>query len=94
LARVHDELRARFRYGWDGDVVITLWIHDELVCCCRPEIAEQVGEIMVHHAKEPAEFYHLRYRSGPTSRSVRLGLANRKQQNLSPKPTWTRSTPD
>ena len=29
---VHDELCARFRYGWDGDVVIVLWIHDELVC--------------------------------------------------------------
>jgi DNA polymerase-1 len=57
LVRVHDELRARFRYGWDGDVVIALWVHDELVCCCRPEIAEQVGEIMVRHAKEPGEFY-------------------------------------
>ena len=32
LANVHDELYARFRYGWDGDVVIVLWIHDELVC--------------------------------------------------------------
>jgi hypothetical protein len=57
LVRVYDELHSRFCYGWDGDVVIVLWIHDELVCCCRPEIAEQVGEIMVRHAKEPAEFY-------------------------------------
>jgi Toprim domain/CHC2 zinc finger len=48
---------ARFRYGWDGDVVIVLWIHDELVCACRPEIAAQVGEILVRHAKEPGEFY-------------------------------------
>jgi RecA-family ATPase len=60
LVLVHDELRARFRYGWDGDVVICLWVHDELVCCCRPEIAEQVGEIMVRHAKEPAEYYSFR----------------------------------
>src|SRR5262245_11281233 len=57
LVRVHDELCTRFRYGWAGDVVITLWIHDEIACCCRPEIAEQVGEIMVRHAKEPGEFY-------------------------------------
>jgi DNA polymerase-1 len=57
LAQVYDELQGRFRYGWDGDVVIGLWIHDELVCCCRPEIAGQVGEIMVRYAKEPAEYY-------------------------------------
>jgi DNA polymerase I-like protein with 3'-5' exonuclease and polymerase domains len=57
LVRTYDELCSRFRYGWDGDAVIALWIHDELVCCCRPEIAEQVGEIMVRQAKEPGEHY-------------------------------------
>jgi DNA polymerase I-like protein with 3'-5' exonuclease and polymerase domains len=57
LVNVHDELHTRFRYGWDGDVVLVLWVHDELVTCCRPEIAEQVGEIMVRHAVEPAAHY-------------------------------------
>jgi DNA polymerase I len=57
VVRVYDELCARFRYGWDGDAVIVLWVHDEIVVCCRPEIAEQVGEILVRNAKEPAEFY-------------------------------------
>jgi hypothetical protein len=57
LVRIYDELCARFNYGWGGDVVIVLWVHDELVCCCRPEIAEQVGEIMAHHAREAGEFY-------------------------------------
>jgi DNA polymerase I len=57
LVRVYDELCARFRYGWDGDAVIALWVHDELVVYCRPEIADQVGEILVRNAKEPAEFY-------------------------------------
>jgi DNA polymerase I-like protein with 3'-5' exonuclease and polymerase domains len=60
LVKVYDELCARFRYGWDGDVVISAWVHDELCCCARPEIAEQVGEIMVRHAKEPGEFYGLK----------------------------------
>ena len=51
--------------------MIVLWIHDELVCCCRPEIAEQVGEILVRHAKEPGEFYGFKvpldaeYKVGP-----------------------------
>jgi DNA polymerase I-like protein with 3'-5' exonuclease and polymerase domains len=60
LANVHDELHARFHYGWNGDVVIVGWIHDELVTCCRPEIADQVGAIMVRWAKEAGEHYGLR----------------------------------
>jgi DNA polymerase-1 len=60
LVRTYDELCAKFHYGWDGDVVICLWVHDEIVCCCRPEIAAQVGAIMVRNAKEPAEFYRFK----------------------------------
>jgi DNA polymerase I-like protein with 3'-5' exonuclease and polymerase domains len=60
LVNVYDELHERFRYGWDGEVVIPLWTHDEIACCCRPEIADQVGEIMVRHAKEAGEHYGLR----------------------------------
>jgi DNA polymerase I-like protein with 3'-5' exonuclease and polymerase domains len=60
LVRTYDELRARFQYGWNGDVVLVLWVHDELVACCRPEIAEQVGAIMVANAKEAGEHYGFR----------------------------------
>jgi RecA-family ATPase/DNA polymerase I-like protein with 3'-5' exonuclease and polymerase domains len=60
LVNVYDELCARFRYGWDSDVVVTLWIHDEIAAVCRPEIAEQVGEILVRHAKEAGEHYRLK----------------------------------
>jgi DNA polymerase I-like protein with 3'-5' exonuclease and polymerase domains len=57
LVRTYDELCAKFRYGWEGDVVITLWVHDEICCCCKPEIADEVGKILVKHAREPGEFY-------------------------------------
>jgi DNA polymerase I-like protein with 3'-5' exonuclease and polymerase domains len=60
LVAVYDELHARFHYGWDGDVVIVAWTHDEIACCCRPEIAEQVGEIMVRHAKAAGEHFAFR----------------------------------
>ena len=60
LIRVYDELCARFHYGWDGDAVIVAWVHDEIAICCKHEIAEQVGELMVRHAKEPGEFYGLK----------------------------------
>ena len=79
LVRTYDELCTRFRYGWDGDVVIVLWVHDELVCCCRPEIAEQVGEIMVRHAKEPANSTASRCRSTPSTRSAAAGPESRSK---------------
>jgi DNA polymerase I-like protein with 3'-5' exonuclease and polymerase domains len=60
LADTYDELRATFRYGWDGDVVVVLWIHDEIVCCCRAEIADQVGEILVRNAKQAGAPYQFR----------------------------------
>jgi DNA polymerase I-like protein with 3'-5' exonuclease and polymerase domains len=60
LVRTYEDLRSRFRYGWDGDVVLVLWVHDELVACCRPEIADEVGAIMVANAKEAGEHYAFR----------------------------------
>ena len=62
LAAVYAELCARFRYGSEDkdDVWIALWIHDEIVAVCRPEIAEQVGEILVRHARKAGEPYGFR----------------------------------
>jgi hypothetical protein len=57
LADVHDELRCQFKYGWQGNVVLVGWIHDELVACCRPEIADQVGAVMKRYATEAGEHY-------------------------------------
>jgi hypothetical protein len=60
LVIVRDALGRQFRYGWDGDVVLAGWVHDELVAFCRPDIAAQVGAIMVCYAKEAGEFYQLK----------------------------------
>ena len=60
LVDAYTELCARFRYGPDGDAYFTLWIHDELVVCCRPAIAEQVGELLVRHAIEAGKHYGFR----------------------------------
>jgi DNA polymerase I-like protein with 3'-5' exonuclease and polymerase domains len=60
LVEVYAELCARFRYGPDGDAYLALWIHDELVVCCRPELAEQVGELLVRHARKAGEHYGFR----------------------------------
>jgi hypothetical protein len=60
LIDVHDELCERFRYGTDGEVYLALWVHDELVAICSPEIAETVGEIMIRHARAAGAPYEFR----------------------------------
>ena len=35
-------------------------MHDELVVCCRPTIAEQVGKLLVRHACKAGEPYGFR----------------------------------
>jgi DNA polymerase I-like protein with 3'-5' exonuclease and polymerase domains len=60
LVDTYAELCARFRYGPNGDVYLALWIHDELVACCRSAIAEQVGEILTRYARKAGEPYGFR----------------------------------
>jgi DNA polymerase I-like protein with 3'-5' exonuclease and polymerase domains len=60
LLEAHAELCARFRYGPGGDAYLALWVHDELVVCCRPELAAQVGELLVRHARNAGEPYGFR----------------------------------
>ena len=60
LCDVHAELCARFRYGPDGDAYLALWVHDELVVCCRPAIAGEIGELLVRHARKAGEHYGFR----------------------------------
>jgi DNA polymerase I-like protein with 3'-5' exonuclease and polymerase domains len=60
LVQVRNELGQRFAYGWNGDVVLVGWVHDELIACCRPEVANEVGEIMKRCAKEAGEYYKFR----------------------------------
>jgi DNA polymerase I-like protein with 3'-5' exonuclease and polymerase domains len=60
LIDVHAKLYSQFRYGPDGDAYLALWVHDELVICCRPAIAEQVGEILIRHARKAGEHYGFR----------------------------------
>jgi DNA polymerase I-like protein with 3'-5' exonuclease and polymerase domains len=60
LIDVYAELCERFHYGPDGDAHLVLWIHDELVVCCRPTIANLVGELLVRHARKAGEPYGFR----------------------------------
>jgi DNA polymerase I-like protein with 3'-5' exonuclease and polymerase domains len=55
LCNVHDELRARWRYG--DDCYIAAWTHDEIAVCCRPHLAALVGEVLTRHAKTAGEAF-------------------------------------
>jgi DNA polymerase I-like protein with 3'-5' exonuclease and polymerase domains len=70
LIDVHAELYSRFRYGPDGDAYLALWVHDELVICCRPAIAEQVGEILIRHARKAGKHYGFRV---PLDAELKIG---------------------
>jgi DNA polymerase I-like protein with 3'-5' exonuclease and polymerase domains len=89
LVRVFDELQQKFKYGWDGDVVIALWVHDEIACCCRPEIADAVGEIMARHAKEPGEFYKFKV---PLEADYKIGKSWAGNPVVDPTPSGTEPT--
>lgn len=55
-----DEMSAKWKHGWDGDFVFCLWVHDEWLVACRPEIATEVGEILVKHARAVGPIYKYR----------------------------------
>jgi DNA polymerase I-like protein with 3'-5' exonuclease and polymerase domains len=60
LCDAFDDLSSRYKHGWDGDFVFILWVHDEIQVACREEIAEEVGEALVRHARAAGEPYGFR----------------------------------
>lgn len=53
ICDAHDALIAKgYKWGWDGDFVFILWVHDELQVACKETIAEEVGQTLVQCAKE------------------------------------------
>lgn len=55
-----DECCSKYKWGWDGDFVFSLWVHDELQAYCRKEIADDIGAIIAKHAKAAGEPYGFR----------------------------------
>jgi DNA polymerase I-like protein with 3'-5' exonuclease and polymerase domains len=57
----YDDLRSKFKIGWtNGEVVPILWIHDEYQIACREGLEEEVGSILVKHARKAGEEYGFR----------------------------------
>lgn len=53
IITAYDALRAKgYKWGWDGDFVFILWVHDELQVACKESIAEEVGKTLVECAKQ------------------------------------------
>src|ERR1043165_1003143 len=52
ICDAYDELERRgYRWGWDGDFVFMLWVHDEIQVAARKGIEEEVGQVLVQCAK-------------------------------------------
>lgn len=54
------ELEQKFKLGWDGEVVPMLWVHDEYQVACREGLEQEVGAILVKHARSAGEPYEFR----------------------------------
>lgn len=57
LADFYEQACQRWAWGYDGDFVIVVFCHDELQVACRPEIAEEIGKLLVATAKTAGELY-------------------------------------
>jgi DNA polymerase-1 len=62
LADAFDELSSKYRYGWDGDFVFVLFIHDEVQLCVRQGLEKEIGDIVVRCAQEAGAPYGFRLR--------------------------------
>jgi hypothetical protein len=62
LADAFEELCSKYRYGWDGDFVFVLFIHDEVQLCVRQGLEEEIGNIIVKAAQEAGGPYGFRLR--------------------------------
>jgi hypothetical protein len=60
VADAFEECSRRYRYGWDGDFVFVLFIHDEIQLCVRAGLEEEIGNIIVKAAQEAGEPYGFR----------------------------------
>lgn len=75
LSAVYDDLCSKYRWGWDGDFVMCLWIHDEVQLCVREGLEKEIGDIIVKHARAAGEAYGFR---GPLDSSFAVGTTWRE----------------
>jgi DNA polymerase-1 len=60
VADAFEECCRRYRYGWAGDFVFVLFIHDEIQLCVREGLEEEIGDIIVKAAQAAGEPYGFR----------------------------------
>jgi DNA polymerase I-like protein with 3'-5' exonuclease and polymerase domains len=60
VADAFEECCRRYRYGWNGDFVFVLFIHDEIQLCVREGLEEEIGNIIVKAAQAAGEPYGFR----------------------------------
>jgi len=52
--------RRGYKFGWDGDYVFCLWVHDEYQVACRKGLENEIGEVLVACAKAAGQKYGFR----------------------------------
>jgi DNA polymerase-1 len=57
---VYEDLCSKYQWGWDGDFVMALWVHDEIQIICREGLEQEIGYIVVKHAQAAGVPYGFR----------------------------------
>lgn len=71
IVEFNKRMTARFGpQGWNGKWVALLWIHDEIECAVRPEIAEEAQQIAIDSIRHITEHFSWRL---PLDGEARLG---------------------
>lgn len=67
---VYEELCSKYKWGWDGDFVMCLWVHDEMQLCVREGLEAEITAIIKKHAALSGTYYGFR---GPLKADSRYG---------------------
>jgi DNA polymerase-1 len=66
----YEELCSNYKWGWDGDFVMALWVHDEIQIICREGLEKDIGDIVVACARKAGLPYGFR---GPLDSQAKVG---------------------
>lgn len=62
LTDAYEEMGNRYALGWGGEVVPVLYVHDEVQVAVRDGLQDEVGALLVKHARSAGEPYGFRVR--------------------------------
>jgi DNA polymerase I-like protein with 3'-5' exonuclease and polymerase domains len=58
IIKTYELIEAETNWEWEKDYKQLLWVHDELQFTCRPDIADQLGDILCRACLLAGEYFN------------------------------------